>query len=550
MAARNFHSDSFTTATPGTGYQPSPSTKQLLHTFTGTYTGVTAKVQGSMDGTNYFDLASIRMDNGAAFNGSISAANFSILTQVGGWQYYRINPTAVATGAFTAVVDEGNNFAPPPGITPISVSSTGTTVTSTSANSFAVGPAGATNPTLNVDSSAGSCATGWNHVGAAAGSGAGLAVISSGTNENATIDAKGSGTITLGTTSTGNIVLKRLLNLDLGVTASAATFPITGQVGSSSVGGAMALTGGAGNGAFNGGAITVTGGASGAGATGNGGAVTVAGGAAASTNGAGGAAACNGGNGTGTGAGGNATVTAGQSGAGATGNGGAATVTGGAAASTNGTGGAASLIGGLGTGTGAGGAITITSGAAGATGVAGAVNISVGSATAGNGSSMTLTGGNGAGGTNAGGDVNIVPGTAVSTGIPGELKVNSAAGIWEVNWQQFLAASVPVSGTSYPVYLACRAMRVKAVKVCCSSTATTPTVDVTKDTGTTAPGAGTSVLTGAISFSGTANTVVSGTLSSTIATITMAAGDRLSLKWGGTVGSITGAIVNILLVPC
>lgn len=550
MAARNFHSDSFTTAVAGTGYQPSPSTKQVMHTFTGTYTGVTAKVQGSMDGTNYFDLSSIRMDNGSAFTGSISAANFSILTNIGGWQYYRINPSAVTTGTFVAVVDEGTNFAPPPGITPISIASVGTTVTSTSANSLAVGPAGATNPALNVDSSAGSCATGWNHVGNAAGSGAALAVISSGTNENATIDAKGSGTLTFGGTSTGNIVFSRLVNMALGVTASAATFPITGQVGSSSVGGAMALTGGAGNGAFNGGAITVTGGASGAGATGAGGALTFTGGAAASTNGAGGAGSLIGGAGTGTGAGGAVAVTGGAGGAGATGNGGAAAVTGGAATSTNGVGGAITVTGGLGTGTQAGGAVTITSGAAGATGVAGVVSIAVGAATAGNGSALTLTGGNGAGGTNSGGNVNIIPGTAVSTGTPGELTVNSVAGVWEANWQQFLAANVPVSGTSYPMYLATRAMRVKAVKVCCSSTSTQPTVDVTKDTGTTAPGAGTTVLTGAISFSATANTVVSGTLTSTVATLTMAAGDRLSLKWGGTVGSITGAVVNVLLVPC
>lgn len=550
MPARNFHSDSFTTAVAGTGYQPSPSTKQLLHTFSGTYTGVTAKVQGSMDGVTYFDLASIRMDNGAAFTGSISAANFSVLTNVGGWQYYRINPTVVTTGTFVATVDEGNSFSPPPGITPISIASVGTTVTSTSANALAVGPAGVTNPAFNVDASAGSCATGWNHVGNAAASGAALAVISSGSNENGTIDAKGSGTLTFGATSTGNIVFSRLVNLALGVTASAATFPITGQVGSSAVGGAMALTGGAGNGAFNGGAITVTGGASGAGATGAGGAVTATGGAAASTNGAGGAGSLIGGAGAGTGAGGAVAVTGGAGGGGATGNGGAAAITGGAATSTNGVGGAASLIGGLGTGTQAGGAITITSGAAGATGVAGVVSIAVGAATAGNGSVLTLTGGNGAGGTNAGGNINLIPGTAVSTGIPGEVAVNSVTGIWEVNWQQFLGASVPVSGTSYPVYLACRAMRVKGVKVVCSSTATVPTVDVTKDTGTTAPGAGSTVLTGAISFSGTANTVVSGTLISTVATLTLAAGDRLSLKWGGTVGSITGAVVNILLTPC
>lgn len=346
--------------------------------------------------------------------------------------------------------------------------------------------------------------------------------------------------------------------------SSAATFPINGLTaaqggsvtvtgGTSStagnVGGAVALVGGTPGSTSAGGPVTVTGGAGGS-ASGAGGAVTITGGVGTAGNAAGGAVNLIGGAGQGTANGGNAIVTAGAGGGGATGNGGAATITGGAATSVNGTGGAASLIGGLGTGTGAGGAITITSGAAGSTGVAGAVNIAVGAATAGNGSNMTLTGGNGAGGTNAGGDINLIPGTAVSTGIPGEVKVNNVAGLYEANWQQYLAASVPVSGTSYTMFLANRAYRVKAVQVVCSSGSTVPTVDIIKDTGTTAPGGGTSVLTGVITFSGTANTVVTGTVTSTVATKTLAAGDRLSHKWGGTVGSITGAIISVTLVPC
>ncbi len=90
----------------------------------------------------------------------------------------------------------------------------------------------------------------------------------------------------------------------------------------------------------------------------------------------------------------------------------------------------------------------------------------------------------------------------------------------------------------------------KAASCICSSTGTVPTVDVLKDTGTTAAGAGTSVLTGVMTFNTVAQTTVTGTVSSTVATITMAAGDRLSVKWGGTVGSITGALVSVTLVPC
>ena len=296
------------------------------------------------------------------------------------------------------------------------------------------------------------------------------------------------------------------------VTASAATLGVVGLAAAQ--GGAVNVTGGASSTSANaGGAVTVKGG--GGGLTGVGGAVVVVGAAGGATSGAGGAVS----------------------------------VTGGAGTNGNAAGGAASLVGGAGQGSAAGGAITITSGAAGATGVAGAVNISVGGATAGAGSAVTITGGSGAGGTAAGGNVNLVPGAAVSTGIPGEVLVNSVSGMCEAVWQQYLPASVPVSGTSYSFFMANRAYRVKAASVVCSSSATTPTVDVIKDTGTTAPGAGTSVLTGAMSVSGTANTRVTGTVSSTIATVTLAAGDRLSTKWAGTVGSITGAIVSVLLVP-
>ena len=72
---------------------------------------------------------------------------------------------------------------------------------------------GATNPGLQVDVQAASHATGLIITSAAAAGGVGLAAISSGTNKNLTIDAKGSGTITLGGTSTGNINISRTLVL-------------------------------------------------------------------------------------------------------------------------------------------------------------------------------------------------------------------------------------------------------------------------------------------------------------------------------------------------
>ena len=83
------------------------------------------------------------------------------------------------------------------------------TITSTSANALVVGPNGTTNPTLNVDASTVSAATGINIKSAAAGNGVVISIISSGTNEGVTFDAKGSGNITIGGISTGLISLGR-----------------------------------------------------------------------------------------------------------------------------------------------------------------------------------------------------------------------------------------------------------------------------------------------------------------------------------------------------
>lgn len=80
-------------------------------------------------------------------------------------------------------------------------------VSSTSANALAVGANGTTNPSLQVDASTASAATGLKVTSAAAAAGVAVAAISSGTNENLTVDAKGSGTITLASVSTGNVVI-------------------------------------------------------------------------------------------------------------------------------------------------------------------------------------------------------------------------------------------------------------------------------------------------------------------------------------------------------
>jgi hypothetical protein len=85
-----------------------------------------------------------------------------------------------------------------------------TTITSANANALAVGANGTTNPVIQVDASTGSVATGLLAKGAAAAGGMALSVISSGANENLTLDAKGTGTVTFNGTATGQIVMGAL----------------------------------------------------------------------------------------------------------------------------------------------------------------------------------------------------------------------------------------------------------------------------------------------------------------------------------------------------
>jgi hypothetical protein len=81
------------------------------------------------------------------------------------------------------------------------------TLTTASANALAVGPNGTTNPALQVDSSATSAVTGIDIVSASAGGSVAIKTLSSGTNENMSINAKGSGFVAIGNSSTGGVSL-------------------------------------------------------------------------------------------------------------------------------------------------------------------------------------------------------------------------------------------------------------------------------------------------------------------------------------------------------
>ena len=94
------------------------------------------------------------------------------------------------------------------------------TVTSASDSALKVGRQGATDPAFTVDASTSTNVTGVKVRGAAATAGAFISVTSTQTNEDLWIDAKGSGMINLGNSSTGVIRLLRALNPTLGVIAA------------------------------------------------------------------------------------------------------------------------------------------------------------------------------------------------------------------------------------------------------------------------------------------------------------------------------------------
>lgn len=105
-----------------------------------------------------------------------------------------------------------------------------TTIVSTSATSLAVGPTAAgANPVFLIDSSTASQAAGLSLTGATAAGNVALAVISSGSAANLIINAKGTGTIGIGSVSTGAVTITPattvtgLATLTAGLTSPAAS---------------------------------------------------------------------------------------------------------------------------------------------------------------------------------------------------------------------------------------------------------------------------------------------------------------------------------------
>lgn len=320
------------------------------------------------------------------------------------------------------------------------------------------------------------------------------------------------------------------------IAGTADPFPISALAAAQ--GGALTVTAGTSSTSANaGGAASIVGGLPGA--TGVGGAANLTGAIGGATSGAGGAATVTGGAGTaGNAAGGASTVTGGAGSAGATtvagGVGGAAGLVAGAGGAKSGTGAAAG---------GAGGATAVTGGAGGAT-------ASSGSDAAGAGGTVTVTGGVGGNATagtgngGAGGSVNLVPGTGGTSsggtaGANGEVQINSNSAIEAVN------LNYTASLVTQTFFTTTRAVRVKAIvgRVRVQGSGGACTIQFFKVPSGTAVGSGTALdNSSTFNLVGTVDTNQAITLSATVATLTLAAGDSVGYVLTGTPTSAVGNV--------
>ncbi len=113
------------------------------------------------------------------------------------------------------------------------------------------------------------------------------------------------------------------------------------------------------------------------------------------------------------------------------------------------------------------------------------------------------------------------------------------------NQNQVSAANYAVSHTIFVNDSVSGTYKLVAVAAVFGTTSTSGTLQVEVATGTQAIASGTNNLTGTMSLSGTANTVVNGTIIATPTTI--AAGARINLIFAGTVTGLANASITVTL---
>lgn len=141
----------------------------------------------------------------------------------------------------------------------------------------------------------------------------------------------------------------------------------------------------------------------------------------------------------------------------------------------------------------------------------------------------------------------VIGATTPQTGTFSGLKTTGVDG--GVTCATYYFTGTPAA-TTQSFFVAPRAFKVASVSEVHSAAAGgTSTLGVFKDTSTNAPGAGTDVLSADFNLNGTANTTQAGALAASAATLAMAAGDRLSVKFANAIQSSAGVTVTACLAP-
>ena len=109
----------------------------------------------------------------------------------------------------------------------------------------------------------------------------------------------------------------------------------------------------------------------------------------------------------------------------------------------------------------------------------------------------------------------------------------------------FVTANITATSTSFPMFTADQSYVVTSASAIWGTASSSAGLQVEKTTGTTALGSGTNLLTATINTAGAANTVTSGTLVATSASLALAAGNRLNVIISGSTLSLANCVLTV-----
>ena len=101
----------------------------------------------------------------------------------------------------------------------------------------------------------------------------------------------------------------------------------------------------------------------------------------------------------------------------------------------------------------------------------------------------------------------------------------------------------------YTAPFPCEVIRIEEIHTTAATDSAAVTLQVEKLTGTTAPGSGTTLLASTIDLKGTANTVVERKGLDLTGDTVLAPGNRLALKYSGSLAGLAGLSVTVYCKP-